>query len=161
MQVDNEVVIGETSRQSAYKLYVNGAGYYNGALTVNSNISSTALITVGSGTSTEIARKICFGSTSYYLSLNTSNQFHFSHGVYSDSFMIAGGAASSSDRRLKSDIEDVGEDRALAVLMQLRPKEWTWNEKSACFAGMEPVWWRRTSRRCFHSPSWTLATISP
>lgn len=136
VQVDNEVVIGETSRQSAYKLYVNGAGYYNGALTVNSNISSTALITVGSGTSTEIARKICFGSTSYYLSLNTSNQFHFSHGVYSDSFMIAGGAASSSDRRLKSDIEDVGEDRALAVLMQLRPKEWTWNEKSACFAGM-------------------------
>ena len=136
VQVDNEVVIGETSRQSAYKLYVNGAGYYNGALTVNSNISSTALITVGSGTSTEIARKICFGSTSYYLSLNTSNQFHFSHGVYSDSFMIAGGAASSSDRRLKGDIEDVGEDRALAVLMQLRPKEWTWNEKSACFAGM-------------------------
>lgn len=136
VQVDNEVVIGETSRQSAYKLYVNGDGYYNGALTVNSNISSTALITVGSGTSTEIARKICFGSTSYYLSLNTSNQFHFSHGVYSDSFMIAGGAASSSDRRLKSDIEDVGEDRALAVLMQLRPKEWTWNEKSACFAGM-------------------------
>lgn len=135
IQVDNEVVIGETSRQSAYKLYVKGAGYYNGALTVNSNISSTALITVGSGTSTETARKICFGSTSYYLSLNTSNQFHFSHGVYSDSFMIAGGSASSSDARLKDKIEDICSDRALSVLMQLKPKEWIWNEKSACFAG--------------------------
>ena len=41
----------------------------------------------------------------------------------------------SSDRRLKDKIEDVCSDRALAVLMALRPKEWIWNEKNDYLCG--------------------------
>ena len=41
----------------------------------------------------------------------------------------------TSDRRLKDEIEDVYSDRALAVLMALRPKEWTWNEKNDYLSG--------------------------
>lgn len=47
-----------------------------------------------SGT-TAATRRIYFGDTSHYLELDSTG-FHFSHGVYSDSFISAGGASDSS-----------------------------------------------------------------
>jgi hypothetical protein len=54
---------------------------------------------------------------------------HFSEGIYSDSFITAGGVNASSDRRLKDNLELIGSEKAISILMQLLPKEWIWNEK--------------------------------
>ena len=55
-------------------------------LDVKGSIASTSAITLA-GT-TEAARRIYFGDTSHYIEL-TSEGFHFSHGIYSDSFVSA------------------------------------------------------------------------
>ena len=66
--------------EPSYKLHVGG--------TLG---SSNAIYLIGA---TDATRRIYFGDTSHYLELN-SNGFHFSHGVYSDSFVSAGGLNSS------------------------------------------------------------------
>ena len=60
---------------------------------------------------------------------------HFSDGIYSDSFITAGGVNASSDARLKDNLTAVSAEKALSVLMQLRPMEWVWNEKNAYLEG--------------------------
>ena len=65
-----------------------------------------------------------------YLKLNTAYS-----GLASDGFITAGASAASSDRRLKDDIMPVSAKRALAILMQLHPKEWRWNEQNAHLFG--------------------------
>lgn len=59
---------------------------------VQGNIGATGAITLA-GTSAS-TRRIYFGDTSHYIEL-TSTGFHFSHGIYSDSFVSALGANSS------------------------------------------------------------------
>ena len=49
--------------------------------------------------------------------------------------LAAGAWNTSSDGRLKDEIEAVYSDRALAVLMQLKPREWVWNENNAALCG--------------------------
>ena len=43
--------------------------------------------------------------------------------------------ANSSDRRLKDKIETILADRALSVLMQLKPREWEWNDRNDFLCG--------------------------
>lgn len=62
------------------------------AFDVQGNIGATGAITLA-GTSAS-TRRIYFGDTSHYIEL-TSTGFHFSHGIYSDSFVSALGANSS------------------------------------------------------------------
>ncbi|MBE6289183.1 MAG: hypothetical protein E7100_02960 [Bacteroidaceae bacterium] len=56
-------------------------------LDVKGSIASTSAITLA-GT-TEAARRIYFGDTSHYIELDADGYFHFSHGLYSDSFVSA------------------------------------------------------------------------
>ena len=62
-------------------------------------------------------------------------------GVTTPKLYVAGDALAtgswntSSDRRLKDEIEAVYSDRALAVLMQLKPREWVWNENNEAMCG--------------------------
>ena len=60
---------------------------------------------------------------------------HFYTGLYSDSYITAGASGSSSDRRLKDDLERISAERAWDVLKQLKPMEWVWNEKNAYLSG--------------------------
>ena len=50
-------------------------------------------------------------------------------GIYSDGYITAGAAASSSDAVLKNQITPVYS--ALDTIKRLTPREWVWNEKSA------------------------------
>ena len=67
--------------------------------------------------------------------LTASSTIHATGGIDSDSYITAGAAATSSDRRMKDNIDAVCADRALSVLMQLKPCEWEWNERNASLAG--------------------------
>ena len=60
---------------------------------------------------------------------------HFTDGIYSDSYITAGGLNASSDRRLKGDLASIDAEEALSILMQLQPMEWVWNEKNARLEG--------------------------
>lgn len=66
--------------------------------------------------------------------LTASGTIHATGGIDSDSYITAGAAATSSDRRMKENIEAVS-DRALSVLMQLKPCEWVWNDRNASLSG--------------------------
>ena len=61
--------------------------------------------------------------------------FHATTGVVSDGYVTAGAAASSSDARLKDNIQAVPFDKALSILNALRGVEWEWNEKKALLSG--------------------------
>ena len=62
-------------------------------------------------------------------------------GVTTPKLYVAGDALAtgawntSSDGRLKDEIEAIHSDRALAVLMQLKPREWVWNKNNAAMCG--------------------------
>lgn len=66
------VGIGTTS--PSYKLHVNGD------------------LGVASGITLTTTKKIYFGDSTHYLELDANGYFHFSHGLYSDSFVSALGA---------------------------------------------------------------------
>lgn len=72
-----------------------GSDTYN-ALTIDSSKNTTlnGALSVKSGITLTTTKKIYFGDTSHYLELNSTG-FHFSHGIYSDSFISALGANSS------------------------------------------------------------------
>ena len=57
------------------------------------NLTGIGSITATGALTLSTTKRIYFGDTSHYLELD-SNGFHFSHGVYSDSFMSAGGISS-------------------------------------------------------------------
>ena len=67
--------------------------------------------------------------------LTASGTIHATGGIDSDSYITAGAAATSSDRRMKDNIEALHSDRALSILMQLNPCEWEWNDRNAFLCG--------------------------
>lgn len=77
---------------------ISGTLGVSGATTLSSSLS------VASGITLTTTKKIYFGDTSHYLELNSTG-FHFSHGVYSDSFVSALGANSSGGGGGGIDIE--------------------------------------------------------
>ena len=56
-------------------------------------INASGLATIAGGIKLTTTKKIYFGDTEHYLELD-SNGFHFSHGVYSEDFVTAGGIGS-------------------------------------------------------------------
>lgn len=69
------------------------------------------------------------------IAFDFAHNCHFYRGIYSDSYITAGASGSSSDRRLKDDLEQVSAERAWDVLKRLKPMEWTWNKKNAYLSG--------------------------
>ena len=86
---NNGCSLGDSSHRW-YGLYAY-TGNFSGAVTVSSTLSVGGAITL-SGSSAS-ARRIYFGDSTHYLELD-SHGFHFSHGVYSEGFMAAGGIGS-------------------------------------------------------------------
>lgn len=77
-----------TSGNFSGNVSITGTLGVTGAATLSSSLS------VAGGITLTTTKKIYFGDTSHYLELNSTG-FHFSHGVYSDSFVSALGANSS------------------------------------------------------------------
>lgn len=108
----HDLAIGNTASATAtYKgLYYDasekmwGIGTTTPAYTfdVKGSLATTSAITLA-GTSAS-TRRIYFGDTSHYIEL-TSTGFHFTHGIYSDSFVSALGANSSGGGGGGIDIE--------------------------------------------------------
>lgn len=72
---------------------ISGTLSVTGAATLSSTLSVANAITLSGNT---VAKKrIYFGDTSHYIELDSNGYFHFSHGLYSDSFVSALGLNSS------------------------------------------------------------------
>lgn len=93
----NGNALGTTSAR--FNIY-GTAGNFSGNVSIGGTLGVTGATTlsstlsVASGITLTTTKKIYFGDTSHYLELNSTG-FHFSHGVYSDSFISALGANSS------------------------------------------------------------------
>lgn len=93
----NGNALGTTSAR--FNIY-GTAGNFSGNVSIGGTLGVTGATTlsstlsVASGITLTTTKKIYFGDTSHYLELNSTG-FHFSHGVYSDSFVSALGANSS------------------------------------------------------------------
>lgn len=79
---------------SAGSVTTTGNVSIGGTLGVTGAATLSSSLSVASGITLTTTKKIYFGDTSHYLELNSTG-FHFSHGVYSDSFVSALGANSS------------------------------------------------------------------
>ncbi len=77
----------------------------------------------------------CYDSSDGEVAFDFVHNSHFYAGLYSDSYITAGASGSSSDSRLKDNLEQVSAERAWDVLKQLKPMEWVWNEKNAYLSG--------------------------
>ena len=70
---------------------------------------------------------IYIGGTSAYIRyVSTNAGLNVNVGLYSNSYISAGGLSSSSDRRLKTDIRSIDDRRAWSVISKLRPVEFRW-----------------------------------
>lgn len=93
----NGNALGTTSAR--FNIY-GTAGNFSGNVSIGGTLGVTGATTlsstlsVASGITLTTTKKIYFGDTSHYLELNSTG-FHFSHGIYSDSFVSALGANSS------------------------------------------------------------------
>lgn len=96
------VGIGVT--QPSYKLAVGGTFNATGASTLSSTLSVADAITLSGSTNT--ARRIYFGDTNHYLELD-EHGFHFSHGVYSDDFVSAGGIGNGGGSGSATELGDL------------------------------------------------------
>lgn len=79
---------------SAGSVTTTGNVSVGGTLGVTGATTLSSTLSVAGGITLTTTKKIYFGDTSHYLELNSTG-FHFSHGVYSDSFVSALGANSS------------------------------------------------------------------
>ena len=79
---------------SAGSVTTTGNVSIGGTLGVTGATTLSSSLSVASGITLTTTKKIYFGDTSHYLELDSTG-FHFSHGVYSDSFVSALGANSS------------------------------------------------------------------
>lgn len=93
----NGNALGTTSAR--FNIY-GTAGNFSGNVSITGTLGVTGATTlsstlsVASGITLTTTKRIYFGDTSHYLELDSTG-FHFSHGVYSDSFVSALGANSS------------------------------------------------------------------
>jgi len=79
---------------SAGSVTTTGNVSVGGTLGVTGATTLSSTLSVAGGITLTTTKKIYFGDTSHYIEL-TSTGFHFSHGIYSDSFVSALGANSS------------------------------------------------------------------
>lgn len=93
----NGNALGTTSAR--FNIYGTGGNFSSnvsvgGTLGVTGATTLSSTLSVASGITLTTTKKIYFGDTSHYLELDSTG-FHFSHGVYSDSFVSALGSNSS------------------------------------------------------------------
>lgn len=91
-------------------------GTLTGPLTINSTLSVTGATTLGStlsvadaitlSGSTASARRIYFGDSTHYVELD-EHGFHFSHGVYSNDFVAAGGVGTGGGSGSATELGDL------------------------------------------------------
>lgn len=82
---------------------------------------------------------MCHGGGNVSIGANTPSGYKLAvaGAIYSTTGVISPGygnfaaSYSSSDQRLKDDIETIKPEYAIEKLMALRPSEWVWNEKSS------------------------------
>ena len=106
----NNLHVGYGSAAKNYNTYISGYAVYlryganrttgitlasTGAVTIAGATTLSSSLSVNSGITLTTTKKIYFGDTSHYLELDSNGYFHFSHGIYSDSFVSALGANSS------------------------------------------------------------------
>lgn len=105
----NGNALGTTSAR--FNIY-GTAGNFSGNVSITGTLGVTGATTlsstlsVASGITLTTTKKIYFGDTNHYIEL-TSTGFHFSHGVYSDSFVSALGANSSGGGGGGADLSEV------------------------------------------------------
>ena len=58
------------------------------------NLAGIGTISMSGALTISTTKKIYFGDTNHYVELDSNGYFHFSHGLYSDSFVSAGGISS-------------------------------------------------------------------
>lgn len=84
---------------------------------------------------------VYIGGTNAYIRYVSSNAgLNVNVGIYSNSYVSAGGYSSSSDRRLKTDITGINAQRAWSIISRLRPVEFSWiadGTRSAGFIAQE------------------------
>ena len=97
------------------------------SLDVRGAIRVTTNATVGSS--------LYLGDSAYLDYRSAYNAIHCNVGLYSDGFVSAGGVSTTSDARLKDDIQDISTGRAWEVIAGLRPVTFRWRRDGACSAG--------------------------
>lgn len=105
--------LGSSSKR--WKLYAT-AGDFGGNVTVGGTFDVTGAATLGStlsvasaitlSGSTNTARRIYFGDANHYLELDQYG-FHFSHGVYSEDFVSAGGIGNGGGSGSATELGDL------------------------------------------------------
>ena len=100
--------------------------------------SSSRAVTVGS--SSAATPLTLYGrlnlTTNAYLEYSSANgAIHASSGIYSDSFISAGGVSTSSDIRLKEDVRGISREDAWRVVADLRPVTFRWRADGRHSAG--------------------------
>ena len=98
-------------------------------------LMSEAYINLTSDLTSSAGDWIGYDSGDEEIAFDFVHNCHFYTGLYSDSYITAGASGSSSDSRLKDNLEQVSAERAWDVLKQLKPMEWVWNEKNAYLSG--------------------------
>ncbi|MBO7510571.1 MAG: tail fiber domain-containing protein, partial [Bacteroidales bacterium] len=105
----------------SYKFDVSGTLRTTGDATFNAN----ALV----------SGKLYLSATSYMEYVSSNSGIHSNVGIYSDSYITAATSNTSSDARLKDNIQSIGFDKAISMLNALRGCEWDWNGKNDYLAG--------------------------
>ena len=140
---DNEYVYLYEDTDDHLKIYASkgltidcGSSY---SIEIAKALSVSGNVTVGSSASNKnltIYGTLYFSGSTAYLSYSSANSGIVSSvGIYSNTYVNAAAAASSSDARLKDGITTVSADRAISLLTALRGCEWAWNGKKAYLEG--------------------------
>lgn len=133
---------------------------YGTAGNFSGNVSIGGALSVTSGITLTTTKKIYFGDTSHYLELDSTG-FHFSHGVYSDSFVSALGANSSGGGSGTFDEEAMwtalGTTISAKVIASSHIPNIAWNnitgKPAAVGDGNNPIYWNGSTFTICNSPS--------
>ena len=81
-----------------------------------------------------VASRNCFNellaTTVYADMVSVGKDLNATGNIFAMGASVAGAQSASSDRRLKSGVVQVPGEKALAIIMQLKPVEWIWNANS-------------------------------
>lgn len=123
--------------ESGYAFKVQGTSLLNGNVRVNGTTTmyDDLYFDIGKGVHFDTSGDSGIVQQSNTILFAFEYPSHFTKGLYSDSYITAGAAASSSDRRLKDNLTAITEKNAIDVINALVPMEWRWNDNNTYLAG--------------------------